>query len=228
MELKGKYNRTNVFSILKAFIFDLDGTLTDTLQDLCDSVNYALREMRWAERSMAEVRRMVGNGIHTLIERAVPEGVDVEDLEQCFKVFRAYYLQHCQDNTRLYPGVADMLREVHASGYRTAIVSNKLQAGVDELYTTYFCGVIDVAIGQREGIPLKPAPDMVELALHELGASKHEAVYVGDSDVDVQTARNAGLPCISVLWGFRDRDQLLQAGATTFIAHPSELLSARI
>ena len=211
---------------MPSLIFDLDGTLTDTLQDLGNSVNYALREMRWPERSLTEVRRMVGNGIHKLIERAVPEYVDNNDLEQCFNIFRAYYIQHCQDNTRLYPGVADMLREVHANGYRSAIVSNKLQAGVDELYATYFRDVVDVAIGQRESIPLKPAPDMVELALHELGASKDDAVYVGDSDVDVQTARNAGLPCISVLWGFRDREQLLQAGATKFISHPRELLNS--
>lgn len=209
----------------QVLIFDLDGTLTDTLQDLANSTNYALRQMGWTERSIDEVRRFVGNGVRRLVERAVPNGTASDDVDRCFSVFQQHYLQHCQDSTCLYPGVADMLCEVHARGYRTAIVSNKLQAGVDELYETYFRDTVDVAIGQREGIPLKPAPDMVELALQLLGANKSQAVYVGDSEVDVQTARNAGLPCISVLWGFRDRDQLLAAGATQFISHPSQLCS---
>ncbi|MBP1530503.1 MAG: HAD family hydrolase [Bacteroidaceae bacterium] len=211
-------------SMTKAIIFDLDGTLTYTLQDLCNSTNHALRQMGWPERSLAEVRQMVGNGVRTLIRRAVPQGVSEADFEFCFAHFRQHYLLHCQDNTSLYPGVDEMLQAVHRRGLRTAIVSNKLQAGVDELYETYFRGVIDVAIGQREGVPLKPAPDMVELALSQLGANKDETVYVGDSEVDVQTARNAGLRCISCLWGFRDREQLEEVGATQFICHPSQLL----
>ena len=210
--------------LVKSIIFDLDGTLTDTLQDLCNSTNYALRQMGWSERSLAEVRRFVGNGVRRLIEHAVPEGVSSADFERCFAIFQEHYLEHCQDTTCLYEGVAEMLREVHAAGYRTAIVSNKLQAGVDELYATYFRGVVDVAVGEREGIRRKPAPDMVELALRELGADKSEAVYVGDSEVDVATAHNSGLPCISVLWGFRDKEQLIEAGATCFISHPRELL----
>ena len=159
-----------------------------------------------------------------LIERAVPHGITNEQFEQCFKLFQKHYLIHCQDTTTLYPGVADMLREVREAGFRTAIVSNKLQAGVDELYDTFFHGVVDVAIGERKGVKRKPAPDMVELALHELGVDQTEAVYVGDSEVDVQTARNSGLPCISVLWGFRDKEQLIEAGANRFISHPSELI----
>ena len=210
--------------MIQNIIFDLDGTLTDTLRDLSASTNYALRQMGWGERTLAEVRRFVGNGVRKLMERAVPEGVSETDFERCFSIFQAHYLEHCQDSTCLYEGVAEMLQAVHAAGYRTAIVSNKLQAGVDELYEAYFRDVVDVAIGQREGVALKPAPDMVELALRQLGASAQNAVYVGDSEVDVQTARNSGLPCISVLWGFRDRDVLKQAGARTFIEHPSELL----
>ena len=209
---------------IRAVIFDLDGTLTDTLQDLCDSTNYALRQMGWPERSLAEVRCFVGNGVRKLIERAVPEFISNKDFEQCFSIFQAYYLEHCQDTTCLYEGVAEMLCDIHSQGYKTAIVSNKLQAGVDELYQAYFRDVVDVAIGEREGVRRKPAPDMVCLALRELGMNKDEAVYVGDSEVDVETARNSGLPCISVLWGFRDRDQLVEAGATTFIHHPRELL----
>ena len=211
--------------MIQSIIFDLDGTLTDTLQDLANSVNYALRKMNWPERTLEEVRRFVGNGVRRLVQRAVPENTSEADYESCFALFRQHYILHCQDNTRLYAGVGEMLQEVHRRGYKTAIVSNKLQAGVDELYDTYFREVIDVAIGQREGVALKPAPDMVELALSQLGASKDETVYVGDSEVDVQTARNAGLRCISCLWGFRDREQLETAGATMFISHPKELLS---
>ena len=211
--------------MIHSIIFDLDGTLTDTLQDLANSVNYALRKMNWRERSLDEVRRFVGNGVRKLVQRAVPENTSEAEYESCFALFRQHYILHCQDNTRLYPGVREMLQEVHRRGYKTAIVSNKLQAGVDELYETFFRDVVDVAIGQREGVALKPAPDMVELALNQLGASKEETVYVGDSEVDVQTARNAGLRCISCLWGFRDREQLEAAGATQFISHPKELLS---
>jgi phosphoglycolate phosphatase len=211
--------------LIQSIIFDLDGTLTDTLQDLANSVNYALRKMNWPERTLEEVRRFVGNGVRKLVQRAVPENTSEADYESCFALFRQHYILHCQDNTCLYPGVGEMLQEVHRRGYKTAIVSNKLQAGVDELYDTFFRDVIDVAIGQREGMALKPAPDMVELALSQLGASKDETVYVGDSEVDVQTARNAGLRCISCLWGFRDREQLDAAGATQFISHPKELLS---
>lgn len=210
--------------MIDTIVFDLDGTLTNTLQDLANSVNYALRQMGWPERTLDEIRCFVGNGVHKLIERAVPECVSGDLLEQCFKCFRAHYLVHCQDTTCLYPGVAEMLQNVHEAGFRTAIVSNKLQAGVDELYAAYFTGVVDVAIGQRKGVPLKPAPDMVSLALEALGAAPENAVYVGDSEVDVQTARNSGLPCISVLWGFRDKRQLVEAGATHFIQSPSELL----
>ncbi len=210
--------------MIKAVIFDLDGTLTDTLQDLGNSVNYALRRMEWPERSLSEVRQFVGNGVRRLVERAVPQGAGEADVETCFSIFQKHYLVHCQDNTRLYPGVAGMLREVRSRGFRTAIVSNKLQAGVDELYQTYFRDVIDVAIGEREGLRRKPAADMVELALEHLAVSRKEAIYVGDSEVDVQMARNAGLPCVAVLWGFRDRDRLVEAGATTFISHPDQLL----
>ena len=208
----------------KGIIFDLDGTLPYTLQDLCDSTNHALREMGWPERTLDEVRQFVGNGVHRLVERAVPKDVTDEALEKCFSIFQRHYLVHCQDHTSLYPGVKDMLRDVHERGFRTAIVSNKLQAGVDELYRVFFRGVIDVAIGERKGIKRKPAPDMVETALTQLGLTRNEVVYVGDSEVDVATALNAHLPCISVLWGFRDREQLEEAGATTFLSHPQELL----
>ena len=194
------------------------------LEDLFISVNYALRSCGLPERSLDEVRRFVGNGVRKLIERAVPEDTGLTMLEKCFDTFRAHYVIHCQDHTCLYPGVATLLMSLHAKGYRMAVVSNKLQSGVNELARTFFHGVIDVAIGEQQGIPRKPAPDMVEAALGQLGVTKDEAIYVGDSDVDLQTAANAGLPCISVLWGFRTRDFLVAHGATTFAETPQDVL----
>ena len=209
----------------RAIIFDLDGTLTDTLDDLFISVNHALRSCSLPERSLEEVKRFVGNGVRKLIERAVPEGTEAAVLEQCFDAFRAHYVIHCQDHTQLYHGIASLLTALNAKGYRMAVVSNKLQAGVTELASTFFNGVIDVAIGEQPGIPRKPAPDMVQVALTQLGVTPSEAVYVGDSDVDLQTAANAGLPCISVLWGFRSRDFLVAHGATVLAETPQDILS---
>ena len=209
----------------KAIIFDLDGTLTDTLEDLFLSVNHALQSCGLPERNLDEIRRFVGNGVKKLIERSVPKDTEPTVLERCFEAFRAHYIIHCQDHTCLYPGVASLLTTLHAKGYLMAVVSNKLQSGVNELAQTFFNGVIDVAIGERPDIPRKPAPDMVLTALSQLGVSASEAVYVGDSDVDLQTAANAGLPCISVLWGFRSRDFLVAHGATMFAERPQDVLS---
>ena len=208
----------------KAIIFDLDGTLTDTLEDLYISTNYALRATGLPERSIEEVRRFVGNGVRKLIERAVPKSAPQSVVEACFTSFRAHYMIHCQDHTSLYPGISTLLMTLQAKGYRMAVVSNKVQEGVTELAGTFFHGLIDVAIGERRGIPRKPEPDMVLEALQRLGVSADEAVYVGDSDVDLQTAANAGLPCISVLWGFRSRDFLVANGATAFAEKPEDVL----
>lgn len=208
----------------KAIIFDLDGTLTDTLEDLYLSTNYALRSCGLPERTLDEVRRFVGNGVKKLIERALPENVAPKVAENCFETFRAHYVIHCQDHTCLYPGVASLLMVLHTKGYRMAVVSNKMQSGVTELARSFFQGVIDVAIGEQPGIPRKPAPDMVRVALEQLGVDASEAVYVGDSDVDLLTASNAGLPCISVLWGFRNRDFLIAHGATALAESPQEVL----
>ena len=208
----------------KAIIFDLDGTLTDTLEDLFLSVNHALRSCSLPERSLDEVRRFVGNGVRKLVERSVPEGTESSMFERCFEAFRSHYVIHCQDHTCLYPGIANLLTSLHAKGYKMAVVSNKLQAGVDELADSFFNGVIDVAIGEQPGIPRKPAPDMVWAALERLGVEASEAIYVGDSDVDLQTAANSGLPCISVLWGFRSRDFLVANGATVFAETPQDVL----
>ena len=208
------------------YIFDLDGTLLDTLTDLAASCNYALRTHGMPEHSIDDVRRFVGNGVRKLMERAIPEGEDNRDFEATFATFREHYMHHSLDTTKPYPGIMETLAELKACGCRLAVVSNKMMAATVELCKHFFPDTIEVAIGENEaeGICKKPAPDTVYAALRKLGVSKDDAVYVGDSDVDIQTAANSGLPCISVLWGFRDRDFLIQHGAKTFISAPSELL----
>lgn len=208
----------------KAIIFDLDGTLTDTLYDLMLSTNYALRAMGWPERTLDEVRRFVGNGVRRLMEQAVPADTEEEEFEECFQIFQEHYVKHCQDHTSLYPGIAELLVELKSRGYKLAIVSNKLQKGVDELYHAFFQDTIQVAIGERKDVRRKPMPDMVNLALKELEVTAEECIYVGDSEVDMATARNAGLPCISVLWGFRDQDYLREIGAFRMVSVPAEIL----
>ena len=210
--------------MVKTIIFDLDGTLLDTLSDLTASVNHALRMHDMPLRTPQEVRRFLGNGVRRLMECAVPDGAANPRFELAFADFKAHYVLHCQDSTCPYDGVDDMLVTLAQRGHRMAIVSNKLQAGVTELHRRFFSQTIDVAIGESAGVRRKPAPDMVNAALRELGVPREEAVYVGDSEVDLATARAAGLPCISVLWGFRDRDELVRAGATTLVATPAELL----
>ena len=208
------------------YIFDLDGTLLDTLADLAASCNYALRTHGMPEHSIDDVRRFVGNGVRKLMERAIPDGEANPDFEATFATFREYYMHHSLDTTKPYPGIMDTLVELKARGCRLAVVSNKMMAATVELCKHFFPDTIEVAIGENEaeGIKKKPAPDTVLAALKQLGVSGEDAVYVGDSDVDLATARNSGLPCISVLWGFRERDFLLDHGATTFITSPKELL----
>ena len=208
------------------YIFDLDGTLLDTLDDLATSVNYALRTHGMPGHSTDDVRRFVGNGVRKLMERAVPDGADNPLFEEAFATFRQHYMTHSLDTARPYKGIPETLAALKARGCRLAVVSNKMMAATQSLCSHFFPDTIEVAIGEHEaeGIRKKPAPDTVIAALDALGVGKERAVYVGDSDVDIQTARNSGLPCISVLWGFRDRDFLKQHGAESFISTPSELI----
>lgn len=211
----------------QTYIFDLDGTLLDTLADLAASVNYALRTHGMPEHSIDDIRRFVGNGVRLLMERAVPGGADNPSFDKTFATFRQHYMLHSLDTTRPYDGIPETLEAMKAAGCRLAVVSNKFMTATQDLIRHFFPDTIEVAIGEHEaeGIRKKPAPDTVNEAFRQLGVGKEKAVYVGDSDVDIQTARNSGLPCISVLWGFRDRDFLLHHGATTLISCPKELFS---
>ncbi len=208
----------------KAVIFDLDGTLTDTLRDLRASTNHALSLMGWPTRTLDEVRSFVGNGVGQLIRRAAPATASDADVSLCLSRFKEHYALHCQDTTCLYPGIDALIDALHLRRVPMAIVSNKLQSGVDDIARRFFAGRIPVAIGERQGVARKPAPDMVSLAIAALGLHSRDCLYVGDSEVDILTARAASLPCVSVLWGFRSRQALEEAGATHFITHPGELL----
>ncbi len=189
-------------------IFDLDGTLLDTLMDLTDSVNCVLSAWGYPQRSTAEIRSFIGNGVRKLMRRAVAEPVPDSVFAELFAAFQTYYTAHCTVKTRPYDGIPELLRELKAAGFRLAVVSNKNDVAVKNLTEYFFPGLFDVSIGQREGVSLKPAPDMVEIALTQLGADRRQAIYVGDSGVDHATAANAGLPLILVAWGFGDQREL--------------------
>lgn len=208
----------------ETYIFDLDGTLLSTLNDLAASTNYALRTHHMPERTLDEVRQFVGNGVKKLMERAIPGGTNNPDFDNTYATFRQHYMQHNLDTTKPYPGIMEMLQQLHNEGKNVAVVSNKFYAATRDLCRHFFAHLVPVAIGEREDIRKKPAPDTVLEALRQMGVSSKGAVYIGDSDVDVMTAQNSGIPCISVLWGFRDKEFLLQHGATTFISSPQELM----
>jgi HAD-superfamily hydrolase, subfamily IIIA len=207
-------------------VFDLDGTVLDTLRDLTDSTNAALRMNQLPQRSMEEVRAFVGNGIAKLIARAVPEGTDDALREKTLNDFKAHYALHKADATRPYEGIPELLTALRAAGIRTAVVSNKADAAVRGLVEMFFPQMFDFCVGERENVRKKPAPDAVLEAMDALGASRAETVYIGDSDVDVETARNAGVDCVAVTWGFRDVEVLKKAGATVIAGSAQALWDA--
>ena len=209
---------------MKAVIFDLDGTLLDTLEDLYLSVNKALEKFNYPLRTLEEIRRFVGNGIRNLMTQACPEGID--DFEECLAYFKGYYTEHSLDNTKPYDDIIYVLRELNRMGVKCAIVSNKFDGAVKVMAEKYFPGLIAVAVGEREGVRRKPAPDTVIEVLNTLGITKDEAVFVGDSETDVETSQNAEMTCIAVTWGFRDKDLLKEKGARIFADTPLEMLDA--
>ena len=206
------------------YIFDLDGTLLSTLEDLKNSCNFALSSFGLPERTLEEVRQFVGNGVELLMKRAVPNDTDDELFTKVFETFKEYYLIHNLDTTKPYDGVLEMLDELNRAGKNIAVVSNKFYEATVELCRHFFGDRVRVAIGERADIRKKPAPDTVDEAFKLLGVSRENAVYIGDSDVDLATARNSNLTCISVLWGFRDKDFLIEHGGNTFVTEPSQIL----
>ena len=209
-------------------VFDLDGTLLDTLEDLYRATNAALERHSLPRRSRDEVRLFVGNGVEMLIRRAVPAGTDEKTILSVLADFKTTYAAICEDHTRPYDGIMDMLAALRERGIRVAVVSNKFDAATKQLCEKYFGDLVEVAIGERAGVRKKPAPDTVYEALKELGMTTKGAVYIGDSDVDIQTAENCGMPCISVTWGLRDEDFLRQSGAKALVDTPEELLGVII
>ena len=199
-------------------LFDLDGTLLDTLEDLLDATNYALTSCGYPPRTLAQLRRFVGNGAANQIRLALPEGASQAEIDHVLAVYKPYYTAHCQHKTQPYPGIPQALTQL-GQRYPIAIVSNKPDGAVKALCRQYFPGIF--ALGETPDCPRKPAPDMVHRAMDAIGVQ--QAIYVGDSEVDVDTAKNAGLPCLSVLWGFRDREDLEQAGAQYFCQTVSQL-----
>lgn len=208
----------------KAVIFDMDGTILNTLEDLKNATNYSLRQFGMPERSLEEVRMFVGNGIRKLVERAVPAGTSEEKIDQILDVFLEYYEIHSADNTSPYPGILELVEKLKKSGIKTAVSTNKADVPAQELGREYFNGIFDLIVGQQDGLKVKPAPDSVNKILSILDIQKKDAIYIGDSDVDVQTAKNSGLDFIGVSWGFRGREFLEKNGAKNIVDNANEIL----
>ncbi len=209
----------------KIIIFDLDGTLLNTLEDLTDSTNSALEQLNYNKRTIEEVRGFVGNGVRKLIERVLPNGSENPDFEKCLEIFKKNYSENMYNKTAPYNGIIEMLNKIKAKGYKIAVVSNKFDTAVKELCKRYFPDLIDYAAGENEacGIKKKPAPDTVLKTLAELGLNTNDAIYSGDSEVDIMTAKNSNMPCISVSWGFKDNEFLIKNGAEIIINKPDEI-----
>ena len=210
----------------KIVIFDLDGTLINTLEDLKNSTNYALSCLNYPTKTIDEICQFVGNGVAKLIERAIPDGKDNPDFQQCLETFKNHYSKNMYNKTAPYNKIPQMLKTLKQKGYITAVVSNKFDMAVKELCSKYFPDLIDFAAGENEacGIRKKPAPDTVLKVLEKFNLTNNEAVYVGDSDVDIMTAKNSRMPCISVTWGFRNREFLTKHDAEIIIDSPDEII----
>lgn len=210
---------------IKAIIFDLDGTLLNTIEDLADSTNFALSQCGFSLRTLEEINSFVGNGVSKLIERSVPNGKNNPKFQACLLGFKEHYKNNMQNKTKPYEGILELLHRLKEQGIKTAVVSNKFDDAVKGLVKKYFDGLIDVAAGENEekGIRKKPFPDMVLAVIDELKIKPDEAIFVGDSDVDILTAKNSNMPCVSVSWGFRPKEFLIENGAKIIIDKPSEL-----
>lgn len=207
-----------------AYVFDMDGTILNTIDDLLDTTNYAMERMGYPLHTLEEVKWFVGNGINKLIERAVPEGTSEEDIAKTFEHFMKYYNIHCKDKTGPYEGISELLKRLKEAGKKLAVVSNKADGPVKVLADEVFPGLFDIAIGEKPGVNKKPARDMVDIAIETLGCKREEAVYIGDTDVDFNTAKNSDLDCILCSWGFRGREFIEQYPAEYYVDNPLEIL----
>ena len=208
----------------KGAIFDLDGTLLYTLEDLKDSVNFALAKYNYPPRTLDEVRNFVGNGVRPLIERSIPQGVSNPNFEECLNCFKQHYAQNMYNKTKLFDGIDEMLTELQSRGYKIAVVSNKFDKAVKKLCEKYFGKKIEIAIGESDGVRKKPAPDSVLKAMEILNCNPDLTYYIGDSEVDIETAKNCNLKCISVNWGYKNTDFLKAHGANIIVQTPQEIL----
>ncbi len=208
----------------QAVLFDLDGTLLNTLDDLRAAVNAALAAYGYPSRALEEVRRFVGNGVGKLVERALPGGLANPDFPNVFSAFLSYYKSHATDLTLPYPGILPLLNRLKADGIALGMISNKTDDAVQLLADRFFPGLFSVVCGEYPGLARKPAPDMVLYAMRTLQCPPERCAYVGDSETDLLTAKNAKIPCYSVTWGFRSRAELLAASAVCLIDTPEALL----
>ena len=209
-------------------IFDLDGTILDTLDDLTDSVNYALEKHGYPLRTKEEIRTFVGDGLLMLVRRAIAPEMDETIIQTVLAEQKAYYKEHCADKTKPYEGIMELLEDLKTTGYKLAVVSNKADYAVQILCEQYFPGLFHMAVGEKENVRKKPAPDSVNAVLEKLQTDRADAVYIGDSEVDIETAKNAGLDAVLVTWGFRDAEFLQERGAKTLVNTAKELKSALI
>ncbi len=209
---------------ITTIVFDMDGTVLNTLEDLTVSMNYVLDRFNMPGHRLEEYRLFFGNGVKEALRLSLPEGASADIIDEMMVVFKEHYDAHCLDRTRPYDGIVDVMRQLKEKGYRLAIVSNKIDSAVKELNDRFFTDYVDTALGEKAGINRKPAPDMVYAALKEMGSTKEESIYIGDSEVDLMTARNSELPCISVLWGFRDKKYLIEQGADCFADRPEDII----
>lgn len=206
------------------YIFDLDGTLLDTLLDLANAVNFAMRAKGYPERTTEEVRSFIGNGIKVLIKRSVPENTSEKDYAEALEIFTKYYLEHIADNTKPYDGITQVVETLRSNGCKVAVLSNKAHVAAQAVVKDFFGDIFDVVVGKMDEFPSKPEPDSLFYTIKTLGVKPEDCVYIGDSDVDVLTAHNAGLPCIGVTWGNRDEDVLVASGAEYIARTPNEIL----
>lgn len=210
--------------MIKGVIFDMDGTILNTIEDIKISVNHAMRHFNLKEKTLQEVKDGVGSGAINLIEDIVPKGTSKEDIYKIYRVYQDHYDKHSNDHTGPYPGILDLLKHLKDAGYKLAVVSNKLEYLVQELNHQTFKDYFDVSIGETKDIPIKPAPDMLYKALNLLNLSKDEVLFIGDSDVDMMTATNANIKSVGVTWGYRSKEVLLKHKASYIINQADELI----